>query len=152
VAGLIPEDEKEALLFRGQAPLSLGRDEFRRLIGPKYRQYLNYFYGVTVEEALLLAVQEEVRKEQRARGYADDRNTAPEVYRRIYGATRAVLLARFRRERGLAPSRTVTLSDLKEFAYWRFKYRLAYSDKTRAASDTKKGLRALSAAGFVHPW
>ena len=45
---------------------------FRDFIGPtKYRAYLNYWYGVIVEEALQLAVEEEVRKRYRARGYPD---------------------------------------------------------------------------------
>ncbi|NOR34195.1 MAG: hypothetical protein GQ579_05895, partial [Bacteroidales bacterium] len=59
-----------ALLFRRQAPLKVTLKEFKGLIGgSKYRQYLNYFYGITVEEALFLAVQDEVRKERWALDY-----------------------------------------------------------------------------------
>ena len=29
---------------------------------------------------------------------------------------------------------------MKEFSYWRFKYRLQHCDKARIASDTKKAL------------
>ncbi len=152
VDGLLPDDEKTALLFHGRPPLELGREQFRSLIGNKYHQYLNYFYGVVVEEALVLAVQGEVRKERRALGYADEQDTAGEAYRRVYGATRAVLLSRFRRGKGHPASRRVSLAELKEFAYWRFKYRLEHCDKTRVASDTMKALRQLSAMGFSHPW
>ena len=50
---LLPDDEKTALLFRGQPPLELTMKEFKRLIGSgKYRYYLNFFYGITVEDAL----------------------------------------------------------------------------------------------------
>jgi len=101
VDGLLPDDEKLALLFKGKPPLNLSVDEFNRLIGnAKYHQYLNYFYGITVEEALISAVQEEVRKERRISGYNKEHDTVNEVYQRIYGATKAVLLRRFRQEKG----------------------------------------------------
>jgi hypothetical protein len=153
VDGLTPDDEKTSLLFQGKPPLKLSREEFGRLIGgSKYRQYLNYFYGVTVEEALILAVQEEVRKERRTRGYTDDRDAADEVYRRIYGATRDTLLRRFKQERDYSRSRSMSLIMLKEFTYWLFRYRLKNCDSTRVASDTKKALERLSTMGFCHPW
>jgi hypothetical protein len=153
VDGLLPDDEKTALLFHGRPPLKLTRENFKRLIGgAKYRQYLNYFYGITVEEALILAVQEEVRKEWRALGYANDQDTTNEVYRRIYGATKAVLLKRFRRESGYPQLRSMSLTMLKEFTYWLFKYRLEHCDKTRVASDTKRALRQLAIMGFSQPW
>jgi hypothetical protein len=152
VNDLIPDGEKTALLFHGRPPIDLGREQFQSLIGSKYQPYLNYFYGVIVEEALVQAVQEEVRKERRALGYAGDRDTTGEVYRRIYGATRAVLLNRFRREKGYPPAESMSLTDLKEFTYWRFKYRLEHCDKTRVASDTRKALRQLDIFGFTHPW
>ena len=84
VDGLLPEDEMTALLFHGKPPLNISKKEFRGLIGSiKYHQYLNYFYGVIVEEALILAVQQEVRKEWRTLGYTNDWDTINEVYRRI---------------------------------------------------------------------
>ncbi|MBI4201208.1 MAG: hypothetical protein HY531_02835, partial [Chloroflexi bacterium] len=64
VDGLVPADEKEALLFQSRLPQEVSEVEFRNLLGPdKYRAHLNYFYGVVVEEALLLAVEEAIRKE-----------------------------------------------------------------------------------------
>lgn len=149
VDGLLPADEKTALLFHGKPPLKVSLEQFKNLIGPnKYRQSLNYFYGVVVEEALILAVKEEVRKEGRALGLTDDRGTTNEAHRRIYGATRAVLFNRFRREKGYPQTPSVTLAVLKEFTYWLFKYRVEHCDKTKVASDTKKGLEQLSALGF----
>ncbi len=149
VDDLVPEEGKLALLFRSQPPIRLTKERFKELIGgAKYRQYLNYFYGITVEEALILAVRGEVRKERRTSGYNNEQNLVNEVYHRIYGATKATLLKRFRREKGYPQLRSITLTELKEFAYWLFKYRLKNCDKARVASDTKKALVQLVANGF----
>ena len=144
VDGLLLEDEKDNLLFYGKPPLSLSAEQVKKLIGSsKYNQYLNYFYGITVEEALILAVQEEVHKERGTLGYSNEHDTNDEAYRRIYGATKAVLLKRFRREKGYPQAKSITLTELKEFTYWLFKYRVEQCDKARVASDTKKGLERL---------
>ena len=149
VDDLLPEDEKLALLFHGKPPTRLTKTKFKELIGSaKYRQYLNYFYGITVEEALILAVQEEVRKEKRISGYNNEHNRANEVYQRIYGATKTTLLRRFRREISHPQLRSITLTELKEFTYWSFKYRLEHCDKARVASDTKKALGQLDEDHF----
>ena len=141
VDGLLPYDEKIALLLYGQPPLNLTKVKFKELIGSsKYHQYLNYFYGITVEVALILAVQDEVRKEWRAFGYYKEHDSTNEVYRRIYGVAETVLLKRFRREKGYPQRRSISLTELKEFTYWLFKYRLKQCDKARVASDTKKAL------------
>jgi len=144
VDGLLPENEKLGLLFHGEPPINLTEDKFKQLIGSsKYRQYLNYFYGITVEEALILAVREEVRKERRTTGFNKEPDIDNEVYHRIYGATKAVLLKHFRREKGYPQRRSTSLTELNEFTYWLFKYRLNHCDKARVASDTKKGLEQL---------
>ncbi len=144
VDGLLPVDEKEDLLFRGKSPLALSPEQVRKLIGDsKYRQYLNYFYGITVEKALLLVVQDEVHKERLILGYSRGHDEANEAYRRIYGAARAVLLRRFRRENGYPHRKSVTLTELKEFTYWLFRYRLSQCDKAKVASDTRKALEQL---------
>jgi hypothetical protein len=149
VDDLVPEEEKLVLLFQGRPPLRLTKERFKGLIGAaKYRQYLNYFYGVTVEEALALAVEGEVRKEWRASAY-NEHNLLNEVYQRIYGATRAALLKRFRREKGYPQLKSISLTELKEFTYWLFKYRLKNCDKARVASDTKKALEQLALARFI---
>jgi len=144
VDGLLPEAEKIALLFHSEPPIKLTKEKFKELIGSsKYHQYLNYFYGITVEEALILAVQEEVRKERRTLGYGNEHGVVNEVHRRIYGATKAILLKRFRREKGYPKLRSISLTELKEFTYWLFKYRLKLCDKAKLASDTKKALERL---------
>jgi hypothetical protein len=152
VEDLIPEEEREALLFHGRPPVKLSADKFKKLIGGgKYHQYLNYFYGVTVEEALLQAVQAEIRKERRISGYNNEPNLLNEAYRRIYGATKAILLKRFRRQKRYSQLKSTSLPELKEFSYWLFKYRLQQCDRARVASDTKKALARLKQNGFSQP-
>ena len=149
VADEIPEAERTALLFHARPPLGLKREEFRRLIGTaKYRQYLNYFYGVTVEEVLLQSVHEEVRKEKRISANLKVEDLPNEAYRRLYGDTATALLPRFRRETGRPQRRTTTLTEMREFTYWLFKYRLEHSDRAKVASDTKRALEKLAADGL----
>ncbi|MDD4858865.1 MAG: hypothetical protein PHR56_01470 [Dehalococcoidales bacterium] len=145
VDGLLPTAEKDAFLFSGNPPVSLSAAEVEELIGKsKYHQYLNFFYGVTVEEALLLTVQDEVYKERWLSGERNDEQLTDEAYRRIYGETREILLKDFRKEKGYNNLRSITLSELKEFTYWLFKYRIRCSEKARVASDTRKALKYLS--------
>jgi len=148
--GLLPDDEKNAFLLYSKPPLDLTAKQFKELIGcSKYNQYLNYFYGVIVEEALVLAVREEVRKERRTLGYNKEYDCDNEVYRRIYGATQAILLKRFRQEKHYPQLNSISLTELKEFTYWLFKYRLKQCDKARVASDTKRALHRLNIDGLV---
>ncbi|MCZ6789109.1 MAG: hypothetical protein O7D33_04070 [Chloroflexi bacterium] len=144
VDGLVPQEEKEALLFSNTLPQVLQEADFRNLLGgDKYRGHLNFFYGVVVEESLLLAVEEEVRKQRRSRGFSDSEQTVELAYRRIYSESRDALLGAFRQELGLSDSPSLTLTELKEFTYWLFKRRFTSSDSSRVASDTKKGLERL---------
>jgi hypothetical protein len=144
VDGLLPDDEKNALLFYGRPPLKMSPEQVKELIGSiKYNHYLNFYYGVTVEKALIMAMQEEVHKERQILHNSHDYDVTNEAYRRIYGATKVVLLKRFRREKGYPQPRSITLTELKEFTYWLFKYRLKQCDKAKVASDTKKALAQL---------
>ena len=144
VDGLVPEEEKMGLLFFAKPPIELSQREFRRLIGEvKYRAYLNYLYGVVVEEALLSAIQEEVSKEQGCFGLNDHEQIEGEAYRRIYGAEMQALLDQFRNEKDYSHDSSITLKEYKEFIYWLFKYRIQRCEKARVASDTKKALNWL---------
>jgi len=141
IADLIPEEERVNLLFHDHPPIKLSKDEFKKLIGnAKYKAYLNYLYGVLTEEALLLAVTEEIRKERRTLGLAEDDSAVDVAYQRIYGATQDDLFSQFRKEKGYRQRQSTTLGELKQFTYWLFKYRLKRSEKARVASDTKKAL------------
>ena len=144
VSSLVPQDEVVELLFHARLPIEMTDEEFKQLIGlQKYSAQLTYFYGVTVEEALMLAVEEEVRKEQSARGIVDGEDLVDEVHQRVYGAPRRALLSKFHRETGYADNHSMQFYELKEFTYWLFKFRVNHSDKARIASDTTKGLKEL---------
>jgi hypothetical protein len=140
----IPEDELVDFLFYDKPPLAVSKQEFRKLIGAsKYQAYLNYLYGVLVEESLIGAVADEVRKERRSNGVGDDSGVEDTAFRRVYGAPRDELLETFRRETGNPRLKSTTLSEIKQFTYWLFKYRLKRSDQSRVASDTRKALTRL---------
>jgi len=144
VDGIIPDEEKSNLLFFATPPIELSPKEFRRLLGEvKYRAYLNYLYGVIVEEALILAVEEEVYKEQRNFALHQEDLVQKETYHRIYNTDMATLLHQFRNERGHRQCKSITLTERKEFTYWLFKYRLKQCEKARIASDTRKALQYL---------
>ncbi len=158
--GLIPDEGRANLLFFGIPPVELSKDQFKRLVGPpKYRAHLNYFYGILVEKFLLLSVTEEIRKKKTVLGLSNDNGVVDEAYQRIYGATQSTLLKQFRKERHYRQLRSIRLSELNEFTYWLFKYRVKTRDKSLVASDTKKGLTKLhelldhkerSAYAYVH--
>jgi hypothetical protein len=142
--GLIPEKERINLLFYGIPPIELSRDEFKNLIGAsKYQAHLNYFYGILVERFLLLSVTEEIRKEKRVLGVNNDSRVVDEAYQRIYGSTQSALLRKFRKERHYPQLSSIRLSELNEFTYWLFKYRIRMRDRACVASDTKKALAKL---------
>jgi len=144
VDGLIPEDELTNLLFFDRPSIELSKDEFKNLIGAsKYQAHLNYLYGILVEKFLILAVTEEIRKKKRVLGLNNDNGVIDEAYQRIYGDTQFALLKQFRKERHYPQLRSISLSELNEFTYWLFKYRIKNRDKSRVASDTKKALTKL---------
>ncbi len=146
---LIPREERDDLLLRGRLPARLdGRsvgELMKERLGPdKYRGFLNFHYGVTVEEAILHAVEEEVRKRNVAGGARYRTDETDEAFRRLYGARREELLAAFRTETGARLGRGISLRQGRELTYWLFRYRVRNSDKARVASDTKKGLDELA--------
>ena len=144
VDGLVPQPELEELLLHGRFPPSFDRTKIKDLLGvDKYRGYLNYYYGVTVEEALQLATELEIHKRHVSNGvqYRDDHSE--EAYVKLYRSPRSALLERFREETGSPAKRYMGLGELKEFTYWLFKHRLEVSDGAKTASDIKKGLDQL---------
>lgn len=158
--GVIPVEDREALLITGQLPEAVTPEVFRELIGAtKHGAYLNYWYGVVLEEALQLAVEEEVRKRHRARCYPDSEELVEQAFAHLYGKNRCDLLAEFLKSSRTAPplnaeplnsgtvdsgESSLSLTDLKEFTYWLFKHRVNVWDPARVASDTRKGLRQLT--------
>ena len=153
VAGdLIPKDERETLLFTGRFPESFDAEGFRDLLGvQKHSGYLNYFYGVVVEEALQLAVEREVHKREVSNGnqYQDD--FTEEAFFRIYRRGRTELFQDFCDQMGYPDASSMSLSQCKEFLYWLFKHRVHISDKAKIASDTRKGMAQLQELANAQP-
>lgn len=149
VPGIIPENEKDALLFLGKPPEVLSADDTRNLMGAaKYHRYLNYFYGVTVEEALVQSVREEVRKERRANAWPRKEGEEEEAFSKIYGENMTLMLKTFRKEKRYHQTAASNLTQIKEFTYWCFKYRVKFCEKAKVASDTMKGLEWLRKNGY----
>ncbi len=135
----IPEDELNNLLFYDRPPFEVSDREFKAALGPaKYRAYLNYLYGVLIEQALLLATIYEVRKASMVPLSTEEE--ADRAYKRIYRAELGELLNMFQKEMKYPHRKSLTLTELKEFTYWLFRYRVKTSEKSRVASDTKKAL------------
>jgi hypothetical protein len=141
----IPATERDDLLFFGRMPRTLDDDEFRHAIGDaKHKAHLNFVYGVAVEEALQLVIEEEVLKEQRSLVWNSGENVERIVFERIYGHSRDDLLDVYLTGRGMPVTGEMTYGDYKSFIYWLFKYRMNQSDPARVASDTRKALAQLS--------
>ena len=141
IAGSVPEDELNALIFFGRLPEEISDDEFRELIGEaKYHAYLNYLYGITVENFVLLAVEEEIEKERHSQIFSRMDDGQNDAHRRLYDASQEELLRLFQSEKGYDEGEDLSLTRLREFTYWLFKYRLRNCDKARVASDTRKGV------------
>jgi hypothetical protein len=139
ISEAIPEDELINLLFFDRPPVEISEPEFKRALGPaKYRAYLNYLYGVLIEQVLLLATIFEVRKASIIPLGPEEE--AARAYKIIYRAELPDLLNAFQKEMKYPHRRSLTLTELKEFTYWLFGYRVKTSEKPRVASDTKKAL------------
>lgn len=150
---LIPPAERDDLLFNGNFPTDFDRSRFKELLGTqKHSAYLNYFYGVIVEEALQLAVEQEVHKRHISNGNQYQTDFTEEAFFRIYRATTQTLLSEFCAHAGYSSTTgALTLTQSKEFTYWLFKRRLHISDKARVASDTRKGIDQLRQIADARP-
>jgi 8-oxo-dGTP pyrophosphatase MutT (NUDIX family) len=158
IPGRIPAAEREQLVFEGKAPSHdvaerpsrLADERLRSLIGEhKHRAHLNYLYGVVIEQALQYAVEQDVAKERASVNIKDPRFEEEAgrdpIFERIYGKAMADLLLDFRASAALPQAPYVSLSELREFQYWLFKYRVKNQEPARVASDTRKALAQLSA-------
>ncbi len=142
---MAPTNEVEALLFTGRWPVELDDDEFAARLGAaKYSAHLNYTYGVLVEQALQLGVEEEIHKENHSSPWGDDMRAHEGMFQRVYGADREHLRAAYYEQTGTMLEDDISLSEWETFVYWLFKQRLKRQDKARVASDTRKGLAQLS--------
>ncbi len=148
IPDVIPAEELETLLFLGRLPGNLSADQFRCLVGPyRYTAHLNFWYGVVVEEALQLAVEESIRKSRIALCYGDSEKVVEEACQHLYGASRPELAGQFLTETvgkwGDDPE-AMSLAGWYEFTYWSFKRRVRMWHPARVASDTRRGLDRLN--------
>lgn len=146
IQDLVPVTDQEDLLFHGKLPQDPADGELENLLGfTKFRAYTNYWYGVVVEEALQLAVEREVQKENRSkgRGNTQEPHTEDIAWMRLYNDTAANLLRAFRQEKDYLDGDSISLTEKKEFTYWLFKRRVGAWDPARVASDTRKALDCL---------
>jgi hypothetical protein len=128
-----------------------GEPEFMRVLGvDKSRGSLSFFYGVTVEQGLIVAAREEIAKRRVASGRAPSDDHCDDVYRRLYGNDCEGLWDEFCAATGLAETTgaslnppEISLGQDDSFMYWLFKRRMEQSDPARVASDTRKGLAQL---------
>jgi len=142
---LVPPQESAALLFHNRWPMELDDADFAARLGPaKHSAHLNFLYGVLVEEALQLSIEEEIHKENRNRPWGQDTRVDETMFERVYGRTRAELFEQYYVETGEKLRQSVALADWTAFRYWLFKQRLRRQDKARVASDTRKGLAQLT--------
>lgn len=145
IRDVVPAKEADALLFEGRWPTDVDDSDFADRLGPaKHSAHLNYLYGVLVEEALQLAVEEDIHKEGYARAWGSDPRADESMFRRVYGKGLAELKALYYEETKTMLSADIDYPQWKAFTYWLFKTRMKRQDKARVASDTRKGLSQLS--------
>ena len=141
---IVPARELDALLFEGRWPREIDDDEFAQRLGAaKHSAHLNYLYGVLVEEALQLAIEEDIHKENRNRPWGQGRDDET-MFERVYGKPLPELKADYFEATGTILRDQVPYGEWKAFTYWLFKQRLKRQDKARVASDTRKGLAQLT--------
>ncbi|MEE2884751.1 MAG: hypothetical protein VX701_03550 [Chloroflexota bacterium] len=142
---LVDRQNIKYLVCYGHLPKTFRHQRFKEILGgQKYSAYMNYFYGVTVEEALQLSVENELFKQLMSNGKLYKVDVSDDIYLKLYGSPMRKLIDTFRTEVGTRHKSRMTLYENKEFTYWLFKLRLNNSDKARTASDTVRGLRQLS--------
>ena len=125
--------------------------DFMRAVGvDKFRAHLSYFYGVTVEQSLLVAVEEEVTHRRLGNGLQLSDGSLERACELLYGGAREQLWEIFRLEAGVPAAREGwrhrdehSLGSEDAFTYWLFKLRMKRSDPAKIASDTRKGLAKL---------
>ena len=142
---LIPRSVSDQLLFEGRWPSDIADEEFALRLGPvKHSAHLNFLYGILVEEALQLSVEEEIHKENRNRPWGQDPRVDQTMLERVYDKSREELYSQYYTESGIFLRERLSHTQWKAFTYWLFKFRLRRQDKARVASDTRKGLAQLT--------
>ena len=161
VGSEIPVEQRDGVLFDWSPTLGLPEETFRRALGvDKHRAHLNYLYGVSVERALLVSLEEEICKRRAGNGYRVTEHHYEEAYERLYGASHEALWDEFRASGGGTGSgpkngrrrsaERVSMAVADAFTYWLFKRRIERLDPARVASDTRKGLNQMERIRQAH--
>ena len=148
---LLNDDEESAMSeWLEDAHMFGGLEEaqFRRVLGhEKWRAFLNYFYGVTLERCLLLNIGARITKDRFAGGKRVNDDMLDEAFVSLYEASEFELWMAFASESGLearsSATRTLAIDD--EFTYWLFKRRIGSPFyRANVAHEVKGGLEAFA--------
>jgi len=151
IGDLVPTTEKNRLLLSEDISDLMSQDEFKNLLGPeKYSAYLNYWYGIVVEEAVIRSAEEEEGKGMPRSGKIGKARIRQKAYEKLYGLNQEELYNTFLSDKGYQKTPSFNVGIAKEFTYWLFKYRLVNSEGERVASDTRKGLLLLNKMAQTH--
>lgn len=146
--GIISREDLSDALFIDEYELVRTDENLRRELGSlKYSQYLNYFYGVLLEEVLIFATEDEVRKMYTSNGFRSVAKETDLALVRLYGTNERALLDRYCKEEGVELINTeMTVTQKREFTYWLFKFRMRSAEPAKAASDVSKALNYMQMA------
>lgn len=132
--------------------------DFRRILGSdKWRAYLNYFYGVTLERCLLVYAGNRIGKQEFSRGRHVTDDALDDAFVALYDASEQELWAQFVAENNAAdaeddvdtshPDEARSTAQDDEFTYWLFKRRIASTYQVHIAHEVKHGLELFDNVG-----
>lgn len=147
---LLPEEEENAMARWLESDHMFGgleESHFRRVLGrEKWRAFLNYFYGVTLERCLALHAGSRIAKAKFGGGQNVSDDMLDEAFEALYGGTEPELWIAFASESGLSiesgVARSLAIDD--EFTYWLFKRRIGTTYMAHVAHEVRHGLEALA--------
>ncbi len=131
----------------------LSENEFRQALGVDgWRAHLNHFYGVYIEQCLIVAVQSRIQKRRFASGLPTSDDASEKAYLGLYEETENVLWGQFVDDNveRLADLVAVDVEDGRsigldeEFTYWLFKRRIDNTNAAQVAAETQRGLEVMS--------
>ena len=134
-------------------------DEFRRILGVDgWRAHLNHFYGVHIEQCLIVAVQSRIQKSRYSSGMPPSDDASDKAYLGLYEETEQDLWELFITENAdrlsdliaESPDETRTIALDEEFTYWLFKRRIEYTLAPQVAAETQRGLDMMSRIDTAH--
>lgn len=128
-------------------------EEIKNITNAKiYRSIVSFYYGVIVERALIIDIQEKCYKNKISSGIYPNENSCNFFFVDLYGLSYSELCTQYNNffldESNKNFHRTI--SDENRFTYWLFKYRISNSEPEKLASDTRRGLDRLMTIKSSH--